>query len=191
MKSALLALACAAMLASGCARHVTLPQNSVSNMHDRSWRLRGTPQTTEAPTKDGGGDGPRRAAVVPFRKRPSIQEALRSPVDDLGIPVGLDAADPLLAAHRLELRARTSARRYAGAAMIAFGVASGALSVLLLWSATHLDEKAAAQGPSLAISGFSLAIIGVAEIGAGSVMAMTSPDRTALETYFRDTYGGP
>jgi hypothetical protein len=193
--AALTAVLALAMAGSGCARLVTLSPLEVAANNDGAWKIQNEP----AVGASGGplGDPPPpvipiATAPIPMRERPEAQQALRSPPDSLGIPADLYAADPILTAHRNEMRAEASARNHVGAGLVILGLAFGAYSAWAI-SAGLKDDNSSDQhtqttGTQLVTSGSVIAFLALGEVIAGIVMIATSPSATALTGYFQETY---
>ena len=184
-----------AIFGSGCARFVTLNPLEVAASNDAAWKIRNEPAV------DPAGDpanGPARpvtpigAGPIPMRERPDVQQALRSPPDALGVPRELYAADPILTAHRNEMRAEASARNQVGAGIVVLGLAFGAYSAWAVSTGVKKgnssDPNTQNSGAQLVASGSVVGIFALGEIIAGAVMIATSPSATPLTSYYQETY---
>ncbi|HTB61100.1 MAG TPA: hypothetical protein VLC06_24695 [Polyangia bacterium] len=180
-----------AMVGSGCARLVTLNPLEVAASNDAAWKIRNEPAV------DPLGNRPQPvtpigAAPIPMRERPEVQQALRSPPDSLGIPGDLYAADPILTAHRNEMRAEESARNHVGAGIVLLGLAFGAYSAWAistgLKDGDSPDQDRQTSGAQLVASGSIITILALGEVIAGVVMIATSPSTTPLTGYYQETY---
>ena len=180
-----------AMVGSGCARIVTLNPLEVAASNDADWKIRNEPAV------DPLANPPRPvtpigAAPIPMRERPEVQQALRSPPDYLGIPRDLYAADPILIAHRNEMRAEESARDQVGAGIVVLGLAFVAYSAWAISTGLNdgnsLDQHTQTTGAQLIVSGSVIGIFALGEVIAGIVMMTTSPSATALTSYYQETY---
>jgi hypothetical protein len=174
------------MVGSGCARLVTLNPLEVAASNDAAWKIRNEPAVDPRPVTPIG------AGPIPMRERPEVQQALRSPPDALGIPRDLYAADPILTAHRNEMRAEASARNQVGAGIVVLGLAFGAYSAWAVPTGVKKgdspDQNTQSSGAQLVASGSVLGIFALAEIIAGAVMIATSPSATPLTCYYQETY---
>ena len=215
------ALLAMAMVGSGCARLVTLSPLEVAANNDVSWKLRNEPPVAApvepppsvaapvepppsvaapveppppvaAPVEPPPSVAPIVAAPIPMRARPEVQQALRSPPDALGIPTELYGADPILTAHRNDMRAEASARNQVGAGLVILGLAFGAYSAWAISTGekdgNSLDQNTQKTGAQLAASGSILGIFALGELIAGIVMIATSPSSTSLTGYYQETY---
>ncbi len=205
------AVACmAAMVLGGCARHVTLDRETIAQRNGATWAIRQAPSPQALPVQPVSASGPDTAAVegatasrpiaseasgggaVPFRNRPDVAAALRSPPDSFGIPVELYKVDPLLTAHRREIESQASARHWAGAGTIALGlVALGASAFALAMAAKYSDSANSGQRDAAAQtagSGVACGLLGIGTLVGGIVMAAGSSNRAPLQTYYRETY---
>jgi hypothetical protein len=165
----------------GCSRLVTRDPATVARLDDSAWRIQTTPAAPVTP--------------LPFRARPEVAEALRSPPDDLGVPVELYAVDPLLGDHRREMASQARARHSAATGIIVFGVVFGALSATgLVLGAHDLHSSDSTTHDQAAQTIFWSSVLGafsLGEIVAGVVLAATRSDPRALQSYFRETYSEP
>jgi hypothetical protein len=185
--------AVATLLASGCARLVTLDPAIVSQRNDETWTVRSEPKV---PVPVEAAAAPAAAQVVaplPFSRRPEVVEALRSAPDDQGIPSGLYALDPLLSAHRREMEAQAKARHQVGAGIIVSGLFTAGLSAWALASGLSYGDDPRTQNYSsqLIADGVILGVLSLSEVIGGIVLAASSADAGPLHHYHRETYPTP
>jgi hypothetical protein len=199
--SALVALVAALVTAgSGCARLVTLSPKEVAASNDATWKIRAAPTSASAPSDAPSGapaDAPSPvtpigAAPIAMRDRPDVRQALGSPPDSLGIPSSLYAADPILTAHRNEMRLEASGRNQAGAGLIVFGLVCGAVSVWALSVGVNgsdaADQSTRDSAAQAAAYGSIGAVLSLTEIIVGTVLLFLSPNSGPLQSYYRETY---
>jgi hypothetical protein len=209
------AAACVAalLLGPGCARLVTLDPETVASRNDVAWRVSAPPRPPaaaappEAPSPAANGavtpvpspppapaPQPEAAAVAPltFRARPEVQNALLTPPDELGIPTGLYAVDPLLADHRREMESQAHSRRAVGGGTIAFGAVFAGLAGLAIGvgaANVHSPDPQQSSAAEQSIAwGSVLAALSLAQIIAGIALTASDSDPRPLERYYRETY---
>jgi hypothetical protein len=184
-----LSCAMATLLASGCARLVTLDPAIVSKRNDETWSVRSEPK-----------GAPVDAAVVPavvqplpFARRREVTEALRSAPDALGVPARLYAVDPLLSAHRREMESQASARHQVGAGLLVSGLIFTGLSAwAIAWGSSHAnDPKTQNDSAQLVADGVILGALSLGEIIGGIALAASGSDAGPLRHYYRETYETP
>lgn len=181
------------LLASGCARLVTLDPEIVSKRNDETWTVRSEPKVP-APV-----DATAEPAVVPlvqplpFAQRLEVREALGSAPDDQGVPSGLYALDPLLSAHRREMETQARARHQVGAGIIVSGLLTGGLSAWALASGSAYGDDPRTQNYAgqLIADGVILGVLSLSELIGGIVLAASSSDGGPLHHYYRETYATP
>jgi hypothetical protein len=173
-----------ALVGSGCARLVNLSPQEVNASNDVTWKVRKAPAPVE-PIMPAAGP-------IPMRERPEVQRALQTPPDSLGIPAGLYAADPILTAHREDMRAESSARTQVGTALVIFGLAFGGLAAWAISAGAEksnsTDQDTQKAGSQLVVSGGIIGFLAVGELIAGAVMLFESPNAAPLTGYYRETY---
>ncbi len=184
--------AAAMLVASGCARLVTLDPAMVSKLNDETWTVRTVPRhaATDATEVPPVGQV---VHPLPFAQRPEVLEALRAAPDNQGIPSSLYALDPLLSAHRREMETQASARHRVGAGVIASGLLTGALSAWVLTSGHRYlqDPRTENYGAELVTDGVILGMASLSEIIAGIVLEASRSDAGPLQHYYRETYVTP
>jgi hypothetical protein len=181
----------AVLLASGCARLVTLDPASVSKRNDETWTVRAQPKVPVDATAAGAV-----AQVVeplPFAQRPEVMAALRSAPDDEGVPSGLYAVDPLLSAHRREMASQARARHQVGAGIIVSGALSAGLSAWALAAGSSYGDDPRTQNYAnqLLVDGVIFGVLSLSELIGGIVLATSSADAGPLHHYYRETYATP
>lgn len=178
-----------AMATSSCARLVTLSPKEAAANNDIGWKVRSAPPPEPSPPVTPIGS----AAPIAIRDRPDVRQALTSPPDSLGIPTALYEADPILTAHRNEMRAESHARAQVSTGLIIMGLAFGALSAWFISKGVNEtsspDQNMRNAGSQIVFWGSLTGAISLGEIIAGTVMACTSPNPTPLTVYYRETYG--
>ncbi|MDB4982245.1 MAG: hypothetical protein JWM82_2997 [Myxococcales bacterium] len=185
--------AVATLLASGCARLVTLDPVTVSKRNDETWTVRSEPKVAAPVDAAGAPPVPQVVQPLPFARRPEVTEALRSPPDDQGIPSSLYAVDPLLSAHRRERESQTRARHQVGAGIIVSGLFTGGLSAWALASGASYgdDPRTQSYAGQLIADGVILGVLSLSELIGGIVLAASSSDAGPLHHYYRETYAAP
>lgn len=187
-------VACVAALVtagSGCARLVTLSPEQVNFNNEASWKLPAPPPAAAVspPVTPIGLPSPA------MRDRPDIRQALGSPPDSFGIPTALYAVDPILLAHRNEMRVEASARNQAAAGIIAFGLVIGGISAWAisanLKNSNSTDQSTRDSASQGVFYGGVAALLSFGEIVAGVVLLATSPNSAQLTSYYRETYTAP
>ena len=132
--------------------------------------------------------------VVPFRERPEVVLALRSPPDAFGVPTELYALDPLLGAHRRELVARTESSRATANTLVhprgrPRGRVGGELVGGLYSAARATDPDQASARRFLFFSWATiLDVSAVIYAGAGLSLRSEAADPSALRRHFHETY---
>jgi hypothetical protein len=153
------------------------------------------PSVAEGSTPAATPPAPDIVIPLPFRDRPEIQEAMRSPADSLRVPTGLYALDPLLTAHRREMDSQASARHAVGAGSIVFGVISGGIAAWAISVGNANVNSSNSQTSDAAsralVYGWILAVLSAGEIIAGVATAASGSDPTPLQSYYRETYAAP
>jgi hypothetical protein len=187
-------VACVAALVtagSGCARLVTLSPEEVNFNNETSWKLPAPPPTAAGslPVTPIGLQSPA------MRDRPDIRQALGSPPDSFGIPTALYAVDPILLAHRNEMREEASARNRSAAGIIALGLVLGGISAWAISAnlrySNSTDQSTQNSASEGVFFGGVAALLSLGEIVAGVVLLATSPNSAQLTSYYRETYTDP
>jgi hypothetical protein len=176
-----------ALLASGCARLVTLDPAIVSKRNDETWSVRAAPGAATAT------EAPQIVQPLPFTRRPEVMQALRSAPDDRGIPSNLYAVDPLLSAHRRETESQARARHQVGAGLLVSGLVFTGLSTwAIAWGSTHAnDPKTQNDATQLIADGVFLGALSLGELIGGIMLAASGSDAGPLQHYYRETYVSP
>lgn len=169
----------------GC-RIYTLPPESAARLNDDHWTIE---HDDTAPAPPANEAPPVVVPLVPLRQRPEVTAAMQTPRDAFGIPAGLYAVDPLLMAHRHEVDVRA---RNASASARTFFIAAaiwGAVTVALVATAPVVARHA--ESPEAARTLFYLwgGITGIEALGSAGVALSQHADTSALERYYRETYG--
>jgi hypothetical protein len=116
--------------------------------------------------------------------------ASRTPPDAFGVPTGLYALDPLLAAHRREIDLRTAnAHSSATSMFIVAGVYTALAATcfaLTPYAYHHADSPGAAAGFLAGTGGLMAIFAGASFAGAASLRG--DVDGPALERYYLETY---
>lgn len=174
------------LLTGGCARIVTVPPAEVGQLDDPAWTVRQTPTGV---TPIGG------APAVSFQARPEVQQAIHSAPDEYGIPSGLYAVDPLLAAHRRELQSEAHARHAAAAGTIVFGLICGGLAAGAIAIGERQinspDMQTQSSAAQAVLWGGLAGALALGEVIAGTIMAFSGESPRPLQSYYRETYTDP
>ena len=176
----------------GCARLYTFSPESAARHHDSAWTILATPES-EASTAPLTPVEP----IVPFRDRPEVADALRSPRDEFGVPTTLYALDPLLGAYRREVAARTASSRATANSLFILTTALVGASAVCWWAgpysaARSTDPSQASARRFLFFSWASiLDVSALFYLAAGISIRSEVGDPTALHRYFHETYDEP
>jgi hypothetical protein len=202
----LLAGAAALVLTTSCARLVTIDPDDVAG-RNRRWHVRrmpGPPTTAAEEAPSTPAETPATSASetappppvqpLPFARRPEVERARRSQPDRFGVPADLYAVDPLLATYRADMDIRRNARVNGSIPGIASGVVLLGLSAwwFLVYPSWNVPDQDEGDRDVVAVAwGTTTAVFGVISIVSALHMALSRPDPTPLQSYYRETYLQP
>jgi len=187
-------------------------------LNDPRWKIRpGKPASeasTPVPSSDPGEPvvplppGPAAAmpsaglvATPPPAQDAALSRALASPPDHFGIPRDMYQQDPALAMHRFVMQQTAESHHMVGGGVIGVGFLDLGVAALLFWRAgvnSDAARDARARGQEVTsdpsgvqyLFGALLGLMAAGSFGYGISELATSQDPSALEAYYRESYGG-